>query len=75
MSKLMIAAICLVSGLAIAQDDEEKAEGPIEEMQIRLTTMEEINVTSEKTIVESTEDLDSEIESILSAAEELEDES
>ncbi len=54
------------------EGDETQTEGPIEELQIRLTTMEQINVTAEKMLVESSEDLDSEIESILLDAEALE---
>ncbi len=73
MKILIIAAMCLAGGLALAQeDDEQETEGLIEEMQIRLTAMEEINVTAEKTPVESSEDFDSEIESILADAEALE---
>jgi hypothetical protein len=41
-------------------------------MQIRLVAMEQIDVTAEKTPVESSEDFDSEIESILLDAEALE---
>ena len=73
MKTLIIAAMCLAGGLALAQeDDEQQTEGPIEEMQIRLTAMEQIDVTAEKMPVESSEDLDREIESILLDAEALE---
>lgn len=73
MKRIIIAAMCLAGGLALAQEiDEEQTEGPIEEMQIRLTTMEQIDVTAEKKPAESSEDLDSEIESILLDAEALE---
>jgi len=73
MKILIIAAMCLAGGLALAQEDDEKQnEGLIEEMQIRLSEMELINVTAEKTPVESSEDIDSEIESILVDAEALE---
>ena len=73
MKILIIAAMCLAGGLALADEgDEKQTEGPIEEMQIRLTAMEQINVTAEKTLVESSEDFDSEIESILLDAEALE---
>ena len=73
MKRLMIAAMCLAGGLALAQEDDEKqTKGPIEEMQIRLMVMEQIDVTAEKTPVESSEDFDSEIESILVDAEALE---
>ncbi len=72
MKRLIIAAMCLAGGLALADEgDETQTEGPIEELQIRLTTMEEINVTAAKTPVESSEDFDSEIESILVDAEAL----
>ncbi len=73
MKILIIAAMCLAGGLALAgQVDETQTEGPIEELQIRLTAIEEINVTAEKTPVASSEDVDSEIESILLDAEALE---
>lgn len=73
MKILIIAVMCLTGGLALADEgDETQTEGPIEELQIRLTTMEQINVTAEKMLVESSEDLDSEIESILLDAEALE---
>ena len=72
MKRLIIAAMCLAGGLALADEgDEPQTEGPIEELQIRLTTMEQINVTAAKTLVESSEDFDSEIESILVDAEAL----
>lgn len=73
MKILIIGVMCLAGGLALADEgDETQTEGPIEELQIRLTTMEQINVTAEKMLVESSEDLDSEIESILLDAEALE---
>ena len=75
MKRLIIAAMCFAGSLALAdQSDETQTEGPIEDLQIRLTTMEQINVTAEKTPVESSEDVDSEIESILVDAEALETE-
>ena len=71
MKRLIIATMCLAGSLALAQE-ETQTEGPIEEMQIRLAAMEEINVTAEKTPVDTDEDFDSEIESILVDAEALE---
>ncbi len=66
MKRLIIAAMCLTCGLALAdQGDETQTEGPIQELQIRLTAMEQIIVTAEKTPVESSDDFDREIESIL----------
>ncbi len=73
MKILIIAAMWLAGGLALAdQGDETQTEGPIEELQIRLTAMEQIIVTAEKTPVESSDDFDSEIDSILLDAEALE---
>ncbi len=73
MKRLIIAAMCLTCGPALAdQGDETQTEGPIEELQIRLTAMEQIIVTAEKTPVESSDDFDSEIDSILLDAEALE---
>ncbi len=66
MKILIIAAMCLAGGLASAgEGDQTQTEGPIEELQIRLTAMEQIVVTAEKTPVESSDDFDSEIDSIL----------
>jgi hypothetical protein len=73
MKRLIIAVACLACGLAVADEGEEaQSEGPIEELQIRLSAMEQINVTAEKTPVPSSEDIDSEIESILLDADALE---
>ena len=73
MKRLIIAAMCLTCSLALAdQGDETQTQGPVEELQIRLTEMEQIIVTAEKTPVESSEDVDSEIESILLNAAALE---
>ncbi len=73
MKRIIIAAMCLTCGLALAdQGDETQTEGPIEEIQIRLATMEQIVVTAEKTLVETSDDFDSEIESILHDAAALE---
>lgn len=75
MKRIIIAAMFLAGGLALAQEDEgTKDDGPIEEMQIRLSEMEHIVVTAEKAPVESSEEIDTEIESILDDAEALEDE-
>lgn len=72
MKRFIIAASCLACGLAFAQEDEGQTEEVVEEMQIRLVAMEQIVVTAEKKLVESSEDVDSEIESILLDAEALE---
>jgi hypothetical protein len=73
MKILIIAAMGLAGGLASAgEGDQTQTERPIEELQIRLTAMEQIVVTAEKTPVESSDDFDSEIDSILLDAEALE---
>ena len=72
MKTIFIAAVCLISGLALAQDDGEEEE-IIEEMQVRLSEMEQIIVTAEKSPVVGDEVSDSEIDEILSEAEDLED--
>ena len=73
MKRIIIAAMCLTCGLALAdQGDETQTEGPIEEIQVRLEAMEQIIVTAEKTPVESSDDFDSEIDSILLDAAALE---
>jgi hypothetical protein len=75
MNILIIAAMCLAGGLALADEsDETQTEGPMEEMLIRLGVMEQIDVTAEKAPVGSSEEFDKEIESILVDAEALEDE-
>ncbi len=73
MKMIIIAAMCLTCGLALAEEgDETQTEGPIEELQIRLAAMELIVVTAEKTPVDTGADVDSEIESILLDADALE---
>jgi hypothetical protein len=50
MKRLIIAVACLACGLAVADEGEEaQSEGPIEELQIRLSAMEQINVTAVRT--------------------------
>jgi len=72
MRQLIIAAMCLGGGLAFADNGDETETNVVQEVQIRLTTMEQIDVTAEKTPVVSKDDFDSEIESILGKAEALE---
>jgi len=75
MKTIIIAAICLAGGLAMAQDDAGQSEEVIEDLQIRLAGMEQIIVTAEKAPVAAGEDVDEDIDAILSEAEALEDES
>ena len=71
MKRLFIAGIWLVGGLALADSGDEK-QGVVEMVQVRLSEIENIDVSAEKIPVEATESLDSEIESILDEASALE---
>ena len=70
MKQLAIVALCLGSGIALAEnaDDEEL----IDELEVRLSEIEVIDVTAEKTPVDTQQDLDADIEAILEKADELE---
>ena len=75
MNRLIIAAMCLAGGLAMAQENDEKqTEGQNAETNRRLANIEQIIVTAEKEIVESNEEFDTEIDSILDDADKLENE-
>ena len=71
MKRLFIVGIWLVGGLALADSGDEK-QGAIDMVQVRLSEIENIDVSAEKTPVEATDDVDSEIESILDEATALE---
>ena len=72
MKRLFIAGLWLVGGLALADSDEQQE--AVDLVQVRLSEIENIDVSSEKTPVEATENLDREIESILDEASALEEE-
>lgn len=68
-----VAVICLMSGLAVAEGEHETTVTlEIEEVGQRLAEIERIEVTAEKTPVQSTKDVDAEIDAILEAAEAIE---
>jgi hypothetical protein len=72
MKTIIVVALCIIGVPALAQEfDESQTEG-VQEMQIRLATMEQIDVTAEKEAVEPDEPLDEDIESILLEIEILE---
>ena len=75
MKTIVVATMCLGGALAMAQDDAGQSEEVIEDLQIRLAGMEQIIVTAEKAPVATGEDVDEDIDAILSEAEALEDES
>lgn len=75
MNRLIIVAMCLAGGLAMAQENDEKQpEGQSEETNTRIAKIEQIIVTAKKEFVQSSEEFDSEIESILEDADVLENE-
>ena len=68
-----VAMICLTSGLAIAEGENETTVTlQIEEVGQRLAEIERIEVTAEKTPLESAKDVDVEIDAILEEAEAIE---
>lgn len=68
-----VAAMCLSSGLALADGEHETTMTlHIEEVGQRLAEIELIEVTAEKTPIESSEDVDAEIAAILEEAEAIE---
>lgn len=71
MKRLFIAGIWLVGGLALADSGDDN-QGMVDMVRVRLAEIENIDVSAEKTPVEATESLDSEIESILDEASALE---
>ena len=70
MKLLAIVAVCLVGGLATA-DGANDAE-IIDELEVRLSEIEVIDVTAEKSPGEDSGDIDADIEAILDEAEALE---
>ena len=75
MHKTMMTILCLATGLVYAGDEEKEHDGTVPEVSTRLAMIEEINVTAEKSLVDSADDADEELEAILSEAEELDEES
>ena len=72
MRKLLFAILPFAAGLAWAETGEETGAG-IEALQIRLATIEQIDVTAEKTPLDSAASLDAEIDAILEEADALEE--
>lgn len=72
MKTFFVVLISLACGFALADDAEETSAEGFHEVQIRLVTFEQIDVTSDKAPAESVEPVGGEIEAILRAAEVLE---
>lgn len=72
MKTLPVALLCLTCGFALAEDSEQAGSDEFHDLQIRLVTFEQIDVTADKEPSQSAEALSDEIESILRDAAELE---
>ena len=72
MKRLATLAVCLLGGIAFADDAND--EEIIDELEVRLSEIEVIDVTSEKSPGADDQDVDAEIEAILDEAEALESE-
>ena len=74
MRKLTFVAFCLAASVAWAQDGDEAGLDMTEEaVDLRVSVIENIDVTSEKAPVESFDEADPEIDAILDEAEKLEE--
>lgn len=73
MKKSVFAVFCLAASLAWAQGDDEAQVDDAEKVDLRVSVLEEINVTAEKTPAVSADEPDEDIDAILDEAEALED--
>ena len=69
MKRVIAMVLCVAATSAFADDD-----AIIDELEVRLSEMENIEVTSEKTPVESAESVDEEVDKLLDELETLESE-
>ena len=69
MKRVIILAMCVAGTAAFADDD-----AVIDELEVRLSEIENIDVTSEKEPVESPEPVDEEVDNLLDELEALESE-
>ena len=75
MKKTIVVVFCLAASVAWAQDSDEAGLDMTEEaVDLRVSVIENIDVTAEKAPVEPFDDEDTEIDAILDEAEALEDE-
>jgi len=74
MNKIIIAAIYLTASITWAQDADESEVDETEKVDLRMSVIESIVVTADKTPLVVTSKLDEEIDAILDEAEALEDE-
>ena len=72
MKILLVGTICLSCALALAEENAEAETEEFHDVQIRLVTFEQIDVTAEKAPDETAEPVGDEIEQILHEADALE---
>ncbi len=68
---IIFAAFCLTTSIGWAQDTDEKKTEETEKVDLRMSVIESIVVTAEKTPVVSTDEPDEEIDAILGEVESL----
>ncbi len=74
MKTLIFAAFCLAAGSGWAQDTDENKIEETEKVDLRMSVIESIVVTAEKTLVVSTDEPDEDIDAILGEVESLDKE-
>ena len=73
MKKVLITVLCMVAGIAWAQDEDASRAVAIDNVEERISVIEVIDVTSEKPPTSVAEEADEDIEAILDEAEAMED--
>lgn len=74
MRKTILAVFCMAASLAWAQDSDDTRTDTVTQVDLRISVIENIDVTAEKEPVESIDEPDAEIDAILDAADALEEE-
>ena len=73
MKKTFIAVFCLVASVAWAQESDQTKAVEDEGVDLYISTIENIDVTAEKPMVEVVDDTDADLDAILNEADALED--
>ena len=73
MKKIVFTVFCLAASFAWAQDGDETEAKDVENVDLRVSVIENIDVTAEKTPAVSAAEPDADIDAILDQAEALED--
>lgn len=72
MKKLILAVFCMAASIAWSQDDGDSDAEDIDSVELRVSVLENIDVTAEKAPSVEADELDEDIEAILEEAESLE---